>query len=248
MTTEEWSVVARKAMEKEAAPAAAAFFILFLYATTFAIMNVVVAVIVENTMERAGGDKEQREQEAEREQSRVCASVYKVFVEADADGDGTLTQEEFVEALERPDLMKLLRSIGIDARQAENLFAVLDYDESGSLDALEFVGGVIRASGVAKAKDVLAAQCDLWRSERRIRGQLEHLQSAAQERLAGVGEQVAELERISSLIRRRGVHVADGRLFADGGVAKKGRRSPQQADEPGYPDTDAKLGGRRAHG
>merc|ERR1712139_34073 len=101
-----------------------------------------------------------------------------VFVEADTDGNGGLTKEEFLAALQRGDVTKYLHEVGIDVRQAENLFDILDYDGSGSLDSQEFIEGVMKARGEAKAKDVLAVQCDLWRSDRKVRTELTEMKTA----------------------------------------------------------------------
>ena len=43
--------------------------------------------------------------------------------------------------------------MGIDPNEAEYLFTILDYDNSGCLDASEFVGGLLKVIGTAKAKE-----------------------------------------------------------------------------------------------
>merc|ERR1719160_10606 len=92
------------------------FFIIFLSITTFAIMNVVVAVMMKK---------------AEMEKQAAMAKIYNVFQTADADGNGKLTRQEFMDALTWEDVTLYLHEVGIDVRQAENLFDILDYDESG---------------------------------------------------------------------------------------------------------------------
>ena len=54
-TTEGWATIARKAMERQ--PWTESFFLFYLYVTTFAVMNVVVAVIVENTLDQASDQR-----------------------------------------------------------------------------------------------------------------------------------------------------------------------------------------------
>merc|ERR1719399_2704637 len=98
-----------------------------------------------------------------------------VFLEADTDCNGSQTKEEFLGAIDLSSVTKLLHEVGIDIRQAENLFDILDYDESGVLEAQEFIEGVMATRGDAKAKDVLAVQCDLWKAESAILASLEDL-------------------------------------------------------------------------
>lgn len=166
MTTEGWADVARTCMKHQSW--SAFMFVIFMTCTTFAIMNVVVAVIVENTLDAAVHQKEDLMEKEEEEKRTACNKIGEVFRAADADGNGVLTKEEFIRALELPEVMKLLHEVGIDLRQAENLFDILDYDGSGSLDVAEFVEGVMKARGDAKAKDVLAVQCDFWRTDQKV--------------------------------------------------------------------------------
>jgi len=84
------------------------------------------------------------------------------------DGDGELTQVEFLQSLENPSVIQHLHEVDVDVRQAENLFDILDFDESGSLNAEEFIEGLMTARGEAKAKEVLAVQCDMWKVERKL--------------------------------------------------------------------------------
>merc|ERR1711862_485555 len=101
------------------------------------------------------------------EQEAMC-KVSQVFELSDHDGDGEVTRAEFNHALENAEVVEYLHRVNVDVRQAESLFDILDYDESGSLDAAEFVEGVMTARGEAESKDLLAVQCDLWKSEQRI--------------------------------------------------------------------------------
>lgn len=166
LTMEGWAEIARETMKVEAW--SWMFFILFIFSTTFALMNVVVAVIVQNTLEHASHCREEENQKSEQLEHLILAKIVEVFEAADTDGDGDLTRKEFLQSLNNARVVRHLHEIGVDVRQAEHLFDILDYDESGCLDLLQFVEGVLRARGEAKAKDVLAVQCDLWRVENRL--------------------------------------------------------------------------------
>merc|ERR1719382_2405358 len=135
-------------------------------------MNVVVAVIVEKTLENSlHTEKEKlkdRRLEMDQNWKKTSEKIHDIFCIADADKDSTLTRNEFLDALFRPDVMRFLHEVGIDVHRADGLFDILDYDESGVLDAQEFVEGVMNARGDAQSKDVLELHCDLWRWEQII--------------------------------------------------------------------------------
>jgi len=165
-TTEGWAEIARQAMR--VSPWTAAFFVIYLYVTTCAVLNVVVAVIVENTLDQATGQREKFNAKQDHSQREACARIYQIFHSLDNNGDGMLTKLEFSEALGNAEICRYLHTVGLDMRQAEELFSILDFDESGSLDAQEFVGGVLKAVGPGKAREVLALHCDLYRSKRKV--------------------------------------------------------------------------------
>merc|ERR1711904_461778 len=134
-----------------------------------------------------------------------------VFTEADIDGNGELTKEEFMGAIECPSVQKLLHEVGIDIRQAENLFDILDYDESGVLEAQEFIEGVMMTRGDAKAKDVLAVQCDLWKAEKHIRKAVKGLSSET-------SKQFLAFENIMSNISKQGSELRQAVITARGAL------------------------------
>jgi voltage-gated sodium channel len=189
ITLEGWATICRVAMVHESW--SWMFFVLYLSTTTFGIMNIVVAVIVENTVEQATKRQEDVHKKAEQEQKMAAEKISEIFVASDANHDGEVTKQEFCAAMEREDVMRYLQQIGIDVRQAENLFDILDYDESGSLDAQEFTQGVLKARGEAKARDLLTVQCDLWRYEQKFRKDLYELCENMNDKCSSVDEEVA---------------------------------------------------------
>merc|ERR1719428_220171 len=138
-------------------------------------MNVVIAVIVQNTLDQAVLKKSDISKKLEGERKKALENIYEVFRIADTDGNGELTKEEFLVALRDPEVMRNLHEVEIDMRGAEGLFDILDYDESGNWDVTEFIEGCMRARGDAKAKDVLALQCDLWRTLQWVRNELQQM-------------------------------------------------------------------------
>jgi len=173
LTLEGWPSIARNAIEYE--PWIWIMFVVFLLMTTFSIMNVIVAVIVEGTLEQANDRQAETRKRQQAEMQKAGGKVIEMFCATDANGDGQVTKEEFLASMKRQDVLTYLSEVGIDVRQASNLFDILDYDDSGSLDAEEFSRGVLKARGEAQAQDVLAVQCELWRYELKIKEELQNL-------------------------------------------------------------------------
>jgi len=171
LTTEEWPTMARSSMDH--VPWIWIIFVVFLCLTHFGLLNVLTAVIIEGTVDQAMQNTSEKMKKMEAERARRIERIDMVFRAADQDGDNNLTKQEFTESLKRPDVIRALHDVDIDFNHAETLFDILDYDGSGSIDMTEFKKGCLRACGEAKAKDVLAVQCDLWRTQMKVTQMIE---------------------------------------------------------------------------
>lgn len=167
LTLESWAEgVARHVITRD--PVMAIPFILFLMIATFGLLNLVVGVIVENTLAAARNNEEKLRKQQERERTRVLGHLRDIFEMADEDGSGTLTIDEFREALRNPDVVNKLKLIDLPVSDAEELFIVLDHDGSGELSVDEFIGGCVRLKGHAKSKDLLAVQISVESLAKRL--------------------------------------------------------------------------------
>eukprot|EP00929_Paragymnodinium_shiwhaense_P007628 TRINITY_DN111537_c0_g1_i1.p1 TRINITY_DN111537_c0_g1~~TRINITY_DN111537_c0_g1_i1.p1 ORF type:complete len:604 (-),score=164.91 TRINITY_DN111537_c0_g1_i1:156-1967(-) len=134
------------------------FFLAFIFISVFGLLNLIVGVVVENTIHTAAADEEAVMGKKENERAGVINNLRQIFEEADADGSGSLTIEEVREAIHKPDIYLKLRMIDFPVDDPEQIFDVLDYDFSGELTIDEFISGCIRMKGDAKAKDLLVVQ------------------------------------------------------------------------------------------
>lgn len=173
MTLEGWPSIARSAMKFE--PWIWVVFIVFLLTTTFSIMNVIVAVIVEGTLSSAQDRQSETTKKTQAEEEKTASRIAEIFSATDQNGDNEITRDEFLSSIKSEEVMRFLTEVGIDMRQAENLFDILDYDDSGSLDVEEFSKGILKARGEAQARDVLAVQCELWKYELKVKEALRNV-------------------------------------------------------------------------
>lgn len=237
VTAEEWPTYCRHAMKFE--PYIWLFFVVFISLTTFGVLNVVTAVIVESTLDQAMRNQADIQKMYDKDKQLALENIHRVFSVADKDGNGNLTREEFLEALQDPSVMKNLHDVDIDMGGAESIFDILDYDGSGNLDVTEFMQGCMRARGPAKAKDVLAAQCDLWRAQSQMAEVLRKSMNKWNDRFDRLERELSEVRKLSALLQ-----AAQGKKL---GFMKATPRTDSSNNEPpGSSHSDQKGDGTHA--
>merc|ERR550514_133729 len=110
LTLESWSDgVARYVLVKK--PGYAVFFFFFLLITTFGLLNLVVGVIVENTLTAARSNEDKIRKRQEMERKRVLEHLKDIFEVADKDGSGEVTTAEFRKSLQDREVQNKLKMI-----------------------------------------------------------------------------------------------------------------------------------------
>lgn len=131
-------------------------YIAYVALTTFAVLNVVTGVFVENARNTALHDRDVQVHEQLYSQRMYNKSLLKIFDEVDVDCDGRVSQEDLERHLGDEKVSAYLSSLGLTGVEARRLFKLLDVAEAGSVDAEEFVNGCMCLRGNAKTLDVVA--------------------------------------------------------------------------------------------
>lgn len=156
-TLDNWSEnIARHVKRQQ--PGMEWLFVAFICFTTFGLLNLVVGVIVENTLASAKVNETKMKKKREKDRLRVLNHLREFFEQSDEDGSGTLTIEEVQAAMKDPEAMNKLKLIDLPLEDPNEIFALLDVDQSGELSIDEFISGCMRIKGNAKSKDLLAVQ------------------------------------------------------------------------------------------
>eukprot|EP00928_Gymnodinium_smaydae_P062708 TRINITY_DN46507_c0_g1_i1.p1 TRINITY_DN46507_c0_g1~~TRINITY_DN46507_c0_g1_i1.p1 ORF type:complete len:583 (-),score=66.86 TRINITY_DN46507_c0_g1_i1:382-2130(-) len=127
---------------------------------SFAVLNVIRAIFIHETMKCASMDEDLMIMERER-QIRNHSEQMKTFLrEADTSGDGYLDFNEFIEIMADPRVKSWLSAMQVDVRDPAALFNLLDnwdgYSESdGRLSITELSDGVARLKGPARSMDLI---------------------------------------------------------------------------------------------
>jgi len=143
MTLEGWDQVARPLVETQ--PLTIIFIGSFIVIFTFGMLNMIVALVVEKTMEQTRHLSELRELQTNQKMRLELSQVIGLFHSADDNSDGGLSFSELSHALEKNVVVRRhLRNMGVPVENAKELFNVLDWDSSGVIQVKEFVSGIAK--------------------------------------------------------------------------------------------------------
>lgn len=122
------------------------FFVGFMFLTTFGVMNVIIGVIVDNTMQASkGADAEKAALELVSDVQKVDLVVEAVFA-LDADQSGTISVEEVEQGMANPDIAGLLGDLPLPTGcTADEFFMLMDSTGGGHVTSKDFTKHLTRA-------------------------------------------------------------------------------------------------------
>eukprot|EP00930_Biecheleria_cincta_P041858 TRINITY_DN28767_c0_g1_i1.p1 TRINITY_DN28767_c0_g1~~TRINITY_DN28767_c0_g1_i1.p1 ORF type:complete len:581 (-),score=108.82 TRINITY_DN28767_c0_g1_i1:118-1809(-) len=136
------------------------FFLIYRCVIGFAVLNVLNAVFVQQTLKVAHSDEDIAFLMKEREHNKYTSRLKAIFKEVDISGDGHVTIGEFERMLEKPKLKFWLTQLDLEYYDLLALFELLD-DGDGQISLDEFMEGALRLRGHSKSLDI-------WRLERKL--------------------------------------------------------------------------------
>jgi hypothetical protein len=131
------------------------FFLIHKLFVGFAVLGVVNAVFVQETFQVASTDdlvmvlKKQRHMETTRKK------LENLFSAADTNVDAKVSRDEFRNLLAHDEVKVWLASMDYFPSDPEALFDMLDNDGSGQISAVEFLTGMVKLRGYARAMDLV---------------------------------------------------------------------------------------------
>jgi len=136
------------------------FFLIYRCVLGFAVLNVVNAVFVQQTIKTASSDEELAFKQKERDIAMYTRKVKNLFNTLDTSGDGCIDQEEFGKLVKHPMLKFWMSQLELEYHDLLSLFEYLDNGD-GEITLREFIEGATRLRGSAKALDI-------WRMETKV--------------------------------------------------------------------------------
>jgi len=173
------------------------FFVCFMLASTYGLLNLVVSVIVEQTLTAARAQESRMHAREERQQRAELEGLGEIFRMSDADGSGDLDIDEFKKALNAKDseVSWRMKVLDLPAEECARLFTVIDGSGTRTLSCEEFIEGCTKLKGPAKSRDLLAITAQADSLSQKMDGLAEDLQMAE--------KMLSELDDISVRITNR---------------------------------------------
>eukprot|EP00927_Polykrikos_kofoidii_P002519 TRINITY_DN11009_c0_g1_i1.p1 TRINITY_DN11009_c0_g1~~TRINITY_DN11009_c0_g1_i1.p1 ORF type:complete len:607 (-),score=115.28 TRINITY_DN11009_c0_g1_i1:35-1855(-) len=156
-TLDNWAAVARPLIKKAPDDAARIFsvFIAVIMICTLVMLNLVTAVIVNTSFQRAAQDDELNARAKRESIDKEIQDLRNIFNEIDEDGNGTLSKGEYDRALLYNDQIKQkFEILQLNAGDQEEIWKLIDTGQDVFVD--EFANTLRALQGDAKAKDSFA--------------------------------------------------------------------------------------------
>lgn len=129
------------------------YFYAYIALAVFVLMNLVTAIIVENAVTNSRMDEDQAVQAREKKKNQELKELEHLFLMMDADGNGTLSWDEFKASFDDPSMIKKWKLLDFEPEECREVFSLLD-DGDGEIETQEFFDGLGRMKGLAQSKDM----------------------------------------------------------------------------------------------
>lgn len=149
------------------------FFLIYRCVLGFAVLNVMNAVFVQQTMRTAVMDEDLAYKQRQKEIDQYTKKVKTLFQGLDSTGDGSINLEEFSKLVKSDKLAFWMSQLELEYHDLLQLFEFLDNGD-GQITLTEFIDGAARLRGGAKAIDV-------WRMETKLEVLFEEVLEALSE-------------------------------------------------------------------
>lgn len=141
-------------------------FLGFIAFSIFAVVNIVTGVFVQSALESSNQDREVVVHEELQNKKKYCEAMRQFFEEIDMDGSGTIGYKEFTGKLDDERVIAYFNALKLDVSDADMLFKLIDFDQSGEIGIDEFLVGCYKLQGESRTLDMKVMQFEVrWLHE-----------------------------------------------------------------------------------
>jgi len=146
------------------------FFSAYVFFTVLCCLNIVTGIFVDNAKALKVADEDAMHQEAMKERLAWIGEVANLFSKISLE-NGNLSKELFEKHLESERVQVIFSHLGIntDTTNTEELWALFDADDSGSIDQEEFAVGIKQFHGAAKSMDLFKVRKECKTIQKQIK-------------------------------------------------------------------------------
>jgi voltage-gated sodium channel len=143
------------------------FWVPYVICINFAVMRVIAALFLKQTMAVAAVDEERAAMEKLKEKEKFALELRAVFAEADESNDGSISTEEFNRMMRNPRIVAHFEKLDLEADEVSALFGVLSEDD-GEADYEEFLDAALKMKSSARTIDTVQIMHHQLRTQRCI--------------------------------------------------------------------------------
>jgi len=143
------------------------FFFVYVTIIVFAIIRVISAIFLKDTLEAAHNDAENLILERLIKKRTYVRKLENIFHAVDGACDGMVTEEKLSSILSNPTVVAYFQTLDVDVMDSHALFELLDNGD-GEMTMDEFIEGILRCKGPARAMDQVAIRADLSKLDMKL--------------------------------------------------------------------------------
>jgi len=151
------------------------FFVLYITIVVFAAIRVITAVFLKDTLDAAQNDADHQLAESLKKKAQYVTKLEKFFETIDHGGNGMITEAGLNEMLENPRVKAYFETLDLAVHEGTALFHILDNGD-GEVTLEEFIDGILRCKGPARAIDQVAMQAELKTMDQKVTALLQWVQ------------------------------------------------------------------------
>ncbi|CAJ1357163.1 unnamed protein product, partial [Effrenium voratum] len=137
------------------------FFVPYIAVVVFAIIRVISAIFLKDTLDAAANDAEQLVGDRLRRlKAEYVKKLEGIFRAIDETGNGIISEERLSSILSNPKVAAYFQTLDLDVHESAALFHLLDNGD-GEVTLDEFIDGIMRCKGHARAIDQVAMHVEL---------------------------------------------------------------------------------------
>lgn len=150
---------------------------LYVTVIAFAVIRVISAVFLKDTLDAAQNDAEHLVVDRLRKKAEYVEKLERIFRAIDDSGDGIITEARMNEILSNDKIAAYFQTLDLDVHEGAALFHLLDNGD-GEVTLDEFIDGIMRCKGPARAIDQVAMHADLKQLDLKLARLARHLRDS----------------------------------------------------------------------
>jgi len=161
-----WPTNARPVLEK-VNHSFVIFYVIYITIIVFAVIRVISATFLKDTLDAAQNDAENLVVERLRKKAQYVKKLEEVFMAIDQSGDGMISEERLANILSNPKAVAYFQTLDVDVTESAALFHLIDNGD-GEVTLDEFIEGIMRCKGPARAIDQVAMRALLQQVDHKL--------------------------------------------------------------------------------